>query len=170
MGTAQSKKTIKALNRLDIDEIPDLVNDKAVYARVVDVYDGDTCTIVFLLGKHPIKVKLRFAGIDAAEKPRRKDQSDRTPEEIALCNAATQFVEQTVLGKCVYVELRGWGKYGGRVIGNIYAIDHNGTVVGTSLNDQLLNMGLAVPYNGGNKEDIDWKQIYDDWKVRQNGE
>ena len=163
MGNNIGKKHIKKLQELNIDDIPDLAKDRNVLARVIDCYDGDTCTIVFLLGKHPIKVKLRLDGIDTAELPRRKDGSDRTPEETELGYAARDFLIEKTMDGCVYVELQGWDKWGGRVLGQLYCVNKRGRVAGVSLNEQLLEANLAVPYTGG-KKDTDWNHIYMLWK------
>lgn len=163
MGNSPGKKQIKALKKLNSTKIPDLVKDRHVYARVIDCYDGDTCTIVFLLDKIPVKLKLRLSGIDTAEKPRRKDKSDRTPKEIELCDAALEFLSDRVLDKCVFVELERWGKWGGRVLGHLYCVNKKGEIFGESLSKQLLDAGLAVEYHGARK-DTDWEKVYKRWK------
>jgi endonuclease YncB( thermonuclease family) len=162
MGSNSSKKQVKALQNLHIDEIPELVKNRNFIAKVIDCYDGDTCTIVFLLGNVPVKIKLRLNGIDTAELPRRKDGSDRTPEERELAYAARDFLKERVLEQCVYIELKGWDKWGGRVLGYLFCVDKKGRVVGISLNEQLLEEGLAVPYTG--KKDVDWNYIHKMWK------
>ncbi len=163
MGNNSSKKQVKALQNLHIDEIPELVKNRNFIAKVIDCYDGDTCTIVFLLGKEPVKIKLRLLGIDTAELPRRKDGSDRTPQESELGYAARDFLKEQVLDQCVYVELQGWDKWGGRVLGHLYCVDKKGRVVGISLSEQLLEAGLAVSY-AGKKKDTDWGRIHEMWK------
>ena len=162
MGANSSKKQIKALKSLDTDQIH-IVEKSTFIAKVIDCYDGDTCTIAFFIGKIPVKIKLRLLGIDTAEMPKRKDGSDRTAEELELAYAAKDFLSSLVLNKCVYVELAKWGKWGGRVVGQIYCIDKKGNPVGSSLSDQLLEAQLAVPYDGS-KKTTDWNVVYQTWK------
>lgn len=163
MGAGNSKKSLKLLGKIDPTEVTDPINDAIVYAKVISCYDGDTCTIIIMVNNQPMTISLRLYGIDTAEKPRRKDQSDRTPEEIELCAAATQYLSDAVLDKCVMVNLKGWGKWGGRILGDLYTIDDKGNQVGESLSQQLLNAKLAVPYFG-KKKDTDWNQVYKEWK------
>ena len=158
-----NKKQIKALQKLKAAKIPELLKNRNMFAKVIDCYDGDTCTIVFLLNKSPIKLKLRLEGIDTAEKPRRKDGSDRARAERELFSAAHDFLAEYVLNQCVYVELKKWGKWGGRVIGAIYCIDSKGNIVGDSLSDQLLTARLAVVY-AGKKKNTDWSKVHQTWK------
>ena len=163
MGNNVTKKQIKTLNNLQKENVLELVKGRDVIARVIDCYDGDTCTIVFLVGEVPISLQLRLLGIDTAEKSRRQDRSDRTSEEIELCEAALAFLSSRVLNKCVYVEMSMWGKYGGRVLGNLYCIDKKGQKTGASLSQQLLDAGLAVEYHG-KKKDTNWAKVYWEWK------
>ena len=163
MGNSSSKKQVKALQELNNEEIPELAKNRNILAKVIDCYDGDTCTIVFLLGKEPVKIKLRLIGIDTAERPRRKDGSDRTAVEREMAYTARDFLCTRVLDKCVYIELQGWDKWGGRVLGTMFCVNRKGRPVGESLSNQLIEAHLAVPYTGG-KKITDWDQVYQLWK------
>lgn len=164
MGSGSSKKQITFLQKLNTNDIVDLVKNTNCLAKVIDCHDGDTCTIALIFNKTPVKISIRILGIDTAELPKRKDKSDRTPEEIELAEAARDFLISKVLNKCVWVELRGWDKYKGRVNANIYCIDNKGSPIGPSISEQLLAAHLAVVYTSG-KKSTDWITFHTDWKA-----
>jgi len=163
MGNRESRRTINALNKLQTDKIPDFVKNRARIARVISCYDGDTCTVVFFVGKEPVSLGVRLYGIDTAEMPRRKDKSDRTPEEIELAKAARTFLSDRVLDHCVMIDFKKWDKWGGRALGDLYCIDNKGYLYGISINQQLLDAGLAVKYHG-DKKNTDWQEFHKKWK------
>jgi endonuclease YncB( thermonuclease family) len=163
MGNQSTKHTIRALNRLQIDKIPDFIKNRTRIARVVSCYDGDTCTVVFLAGKESISLGVRLYGIDTAEMPKRKDKSDRSAEEVELAEAARTFLSNKVRNQCVMVDFKKWDKWGGRALGDLYLLDKNGNLQGSSLNQQLLDAGLAVKYHG-EKKNTDWIDFHKKWK------
>jgi micrococcal nuclease len=120
-------------------------------AKVVDCYDGDTCTIVYFTAHDnctPIKLRLRLYGIDTPER-RGKSEKERT-----LALQAKKFLENAVLNKCVYIKLFKWDKWGGRVLGELYQLQEN-KIVEPSVNQQLVDAKLAVQYDGRRKT-MDW--------------
>jgi micrococcal nuclease len=109
------------------------------YAQILDVYDGDTATAMVDLGfTVSVKVKLRFYGINTPEL-RTKD-----PVEKKAGYVARDFVRERILGNTVRVQTHKKGKYG-RWIATIWEIV-DGEAAETSINDKLLQAGLASPY------------------------
>jgi micrococcal nuclease len=108
-------------------------------AVVTDVYDGDTITVDIDLGFHIVLhgVKLRLIGINTPEV--------RGPtKEKGKC--VRDWVRDRILGKEVTVKTEKKGKYG-RWLANVYYIwDVNQKPVQFHLNDDLLALGMAVPY------------------------
>jgi len=134
-------------------------------AKVVDVYDGDTCSIVIRLNKKLTKFKLRCNGYDSPEmKPplnskNRNEQINRAIEsrnyfisrvmncDIKLDKHYTKtelkdlFLENT---KIVNIKSCGWDKYG-RMLGEIYVDNIN-------INQEMITKNYGYPYDGGTKK------------------
>lgn len=113
----------------------------ATVAHVVSVYDGDTfrCDIA---GYPPVvghDIGIRVAGIDTPE------MKDKRPEVKALAIKARDYVRARLAGASK-IELRNIsrGKYF-RLVADVY-------VDGESVAQELLDAGLAKPYDGGTKE------------------
>ena len=114
-----------------------------VPAKVVKVYDGDTCTCVFdTMGLGLYKHSVRLTGIDTPE------IKGKTQEEKIRAKEVRDFVKEKILNKVVQLECKGSDKYG-RVLG---IISYNGVII----NDLLVSNGMALPYNGGKKKEFDF--------------
>ena len=130
-------------------------NGKIIIARIVECYDGDTCTIIFDYSGTIIKYKLRANGYDCAEMKPRLDKENRD-KEIEIAKLAKQrFLELVINGSsnlCVQVECLGFDKYG-RILGNIYSLQ---SVIGKdeSINNIMIREGHGKPYSGGHKEEF----------------
>jgi micrococcal nuclease len=107
-------------------------------AKVIDVYDGDTVTLVFQFGARMWKDKCRLRGIDTPEiRTRDADEKVRGLE-------ARDWLRAKLLNQKVWVECGKWDKYG-RLLGTIYLTSD----FQQSVNQELINHGFAVPYFGG---------------------
>lgn len=107
---------------------------------VVKVHDGDTATLDldlgwFLTNRQPV----RFAHINAPEL--------NTPE-----GKVSAAMLKTLLFPGVRVELvsAGLDKYG-RSLGVITRLDKDGLPEDKSINQVMLDTGMAVPYEGGKR-------------------
>lgn len=130
-----------SLNSIDEGLVPIVPKQgEIIDCRVTKVIDGDTCSILFLLGKIPMKLSLRISGIDSPEK-----HAD-TQEEILAAKISHKILEHLINNtkKCTVVLLK-WDKYGGRVIGDLYCDKKNVTEI-------LLEKGCVRKYDGGKKE------------------
>ncbi|MDZ7372944.1 MAG: thermonuclease family protein [candidate division KSB1 bacterium] len=116
------------------------MEDRLYYyrAQVVDVFDGDTCTVDFDLGLYATlrKQTLRLARIDAPEV--------RGPERDAGVRAR-DALRGLILGKQVIVRTfkDRKGKYG-RWIAEIWLKQPDGRYL--NVNDWMLAQGFATPY------------------------
>lgn len=105
-------------------------------ANILEVYDGDTVTALVDLGFHTqMTIKVRLVGINAPElKGDDKGAGLKSRDRLA----------ELVLNKSVtlktYKDKR--EKYG-RWLAEIFLLDQ-----AISINKQLINEGLAVPYEG----------------------
>ena len=162
MGICQSTDNVlkEATNDIPFFDF----KDKKFKVKVVDVYDGDTCTVVFRYNNELVKYKVRCAGYDSPEMKPSKDLPNRE-EHIEkaiiarnyLINRITdlnldttsyskaQIKEQFITNrKLVKMECNGLDKYG-RLLGVFY-------VDGININDEMISKKHGYPYNGGTKE------------------
>jgi micrococcal nuclease len=117
-----------------------LYHYKANLERVVD---GDTIDVVLQLGFDiNMKARIRFAGINAPE------SRTRDPIEKEAGLAAKRYVENWCSDGdnqvIVETQLDEKGKFG-RILGRILNLD------GECLNDEMLALGHAKPYEGGSR-------------------
>mgnify|MGYP001222278035 CR=1 FL=1 len=140
------------------------------YGRVVKVYDGDTITIGAKL--YPVKrnspiyrFSVRLNGIDTPE------IKGSGPEEHHVAILARDWLSNKIMGKMVYLDNVKFEKYG-RLLATVYLVDTE--KIGykklqwtryhrekTCLNQQMIDPKFAVSYDGGTKQQIDWKQYYE---------
>jgi endonuclease YncB( thermonuclease family) len=125
---------------------------KTTVARVVDVYDGDTLTIVFEYNGEIMKYKMRAMGYDCAEMKPKKDDPNRDKEKELAKLAKSRFIE--LMGgddAIVRIKMLGFDKYG-RILGYIYHYDDD-VEVSKSINDKMIEEGHGKVYLGGTKEE-----------------
>lgn len=104
-------------------------------AKVIDVYDGDTLTIVVDLGfkiKH--EIKLRLNGLNTPE-IRTKDKREKE-----LGKQVRDYVRELVLNKEILVKTTKAEKFG-RYLADVYIGDLH-------LNNHLIKKEYARPYFG----------------------
>jgi endonuclease YncB( thermonuclease family) len=143
-----STPVAKQLRKVDKDQIPTVFHqNQEIYARIIKVYDGDTCTALVVVGTQPIKIRLRLAHIDTPEM-RDDPTHTRSVAEKRLAIAARDRLADLILEKIVPIKILKWDKYGGRVVTEIY-VTVNGRK--TTASQILLDEGYAQPYEGGRK-------------------
>ena len=112
--------------------------------QVINVYDGDTITIVSKLpyDASPLyRFSVRLAGIDCAE------IKGKTERERELAQEAKFALQKLILNKVVVLKNVKNEKYG-RVLADVYLGDLH-------VNQWLLDNKYAVQYSGG-KKTTDW--------------
>ena len=111
--------------------------------NIVKVIDGDTVKFEAPFLPDPLKktLNLRINGIDTPEKGRRA----QCAYEDLMSRKATAFTKEFLSTGEVYIVLEKWGKFGGRVLGDIIIDDER-------LSLALIDAGLARAYDGGKKE------------------
>ncbi len=115
-------------------------------AKVVDVYDGDTITVVLINKCGFEKHKLRLYGIDTPEmKPSRNDPNRNEIKEKAIL-AKNKLIE-LILNKIVLLDLIGYDKYG-RLLGTIFLKNYCSKV---NINKYMIDNNYAKEYYGGTK-------------------
>jgi endonuclease YncB( thermonuclease family) len=119
-------------------------NNCKTLAKVVDVYDGDTCTIVFFLNKQIIKYKCRMLGYDSPEMKPLKTIENRN-EIIEKAKNARDFFISLLKESDFIVDIK-MGKF-----------DKYGRILATmsnkmgNINELIIQNGHGVPYDGGTK-------------------
>lgn len=110
----------------DKREIPD-----SFTAKVTDVHDGDTCTVVGDFRSKPVKIRL--ADINAPEIGMVKGEPGG--------EASKKWLTGKILGKTVDIVADPKGKFGkyGRLVGIIM-------VNGTNINEESLLLGFSRPF------------------------
>lgn len=151
------------------DTPPFRIEPSQQWARVIDVYDGDTVTCILKLHKkYPYRFQIRLSGIDACEmrsrnpvlKAKALEARQCVLQEITRCSDAvlqtlqTRNDIKTYLNKTpsfVWLHAVSFDKYG-RVLANLYLSKPKSSSKITpppqSLSDVLIDRGLAFPYDG----------------------
>ena len=116
---------------------------KAIVTRVID---GDTIDVDIQLGFDVVlaKQRIRLLGIDTPE------SRTRDKEEKVRGLLSKEFVKNNcAVGSTIRLQSRKRGKFG-RILGVIYSGDDT-----VSIDDRMIEEGFAVPYTGGNKDELD---------------
>lgn len=109
-------------------------------AKVIDCYDGDTCTIAMWIGFQRYSFKLRLFGIDTPEL-----RTKNTAEKEAGYKAKGHL-SSLILGKKVKVVFADKEEKYGRLLGTIY-------LHGKNINQMMVDAGHAKEYFGGKKDE-----------------
>lgn len=167
---------METLKNVTLDTCNDVTYD-FTYAKVVDVYDGDTITIAAWYDGLIRKFKVRIFGIDCAEMKSHKNESiDDRKERFRLANEAKDYVIEKTLGQIVCIDVlnnkyinklmlherwKNYFKNGDAFNKNIRdgkqfkekwgRLLADVYVDGKLLSHQLLDKGLAKLYFGGTK-------------------
>ena len=120
-------------------------------AKVVNIYDGDTCKIVIKMGGRLVKFTCRMNGYDCPEMKPSKDKKNRD-KEIAAAKAAKGKLIELVGGEeqLVFAKCGKFDKYG-RLLVDMY-VDNpiSGNV--KSVNQMMMDEGHGYSYDGGTKK------------------
>lgn len=124
--------------------------NEVLECKVIDVYDGDTITVILPFCGRFFKSKCRLLGIDSPE------IRTRDPVEKTAALAAREWLRHQILNQRVWLQCKGYDKYG-RLLADVYP--HNWVQGGgkmlfacPSYNERLLQEGYAVAYDGGTKK------------------
>jgi len=178
MGCCNSKAIdlpdhqVKALRDCDDEKVPDFSLDGVnTWAKVVDVYDGDTFRLSFFLDKKdtkPVKFKIRGDGYNAPEMYPPKAHLDRETEMSKAILSRNRFIQlatdcdveigarysrkdvKAILQrnkKLIYVRFHGFEKFG-RVLAHVYQDSDSKK----SINQILIDEGHAVEYHGERRD------------------
>ena len=105
-------------------------------------YDGDTCYVTAPSLPVPLQnMSIRILGIDTPE------IRGKCEEEKKLALEAREFANKMFRdANSIEFANLDWDKYGGRILADVY-------IDGKSYKDEIINTGLARPYDGGTKQE-----------------
>jgi len=119
---------------------------KTVYAKVVDVYDGDTCKInMYLHANILAKFTVRMMGYDCPE------IKTKNSTEKKFATRSKTILSSLILNKIVKVECLEFDKYG-RILGRIITKDEANNDL--DVNAFMINNRLGYSYEGQTKSDF----------------
>lgn len=117
--------------------------------KVVDIYDGDTCRVVFNHNGCINKWNIRMNGYDSPEmRPSRNLENRDEIKKKAL--ESKNFLKSLVANspeQLVYLKCGGFDKYG-RLLGELYINQDDEK----SVNQQMIDNNYGYVYHGGTKK------------------
>lgn len=125
--------------------------------KVVDVYDGDTVTITYYLQKKIVKMSCRLFRIDTPEL-RTTDIKEKEAAKLAK-DTLIKLCEPN--DKLLYVQFGKMDKYG-RPLVTLYNKKHirgKDKEYSNSINNRMVEMGLALSYDGKGKDKFDFDKF-----------
>jgi len=113
-------------------------------AKVVSVYDGDTCTVVCRIGDQLCENKVRLLRINTEE----IRQPLNEPNRVALKKHALEektALENHTLGKVVLLQTGGYDAFG-RILSEVWTLssEHKKIKPELNVNDWMLNHGTKA--------------------------
>ena len=118
MGNKLSSNNYNKIRYLTKNDVEDFkLKDISFKCKVVDVYDGNTCKIIFKYKGKINKWNLHLEGYDVPNlKPRLNDP--KRDEKIAKATLFKDYLENIVLGYCCIVKCNDYKR--GDIIGELY--------------------------------------------------
>ena len=139
---------ISVLKELNINTPSFSLDGYYSLAKVVSVYDGDTCKVIIPFKNDFYKWNVRLTGYDTPEMRPSRSKPNRD-DEIKAAKAAKSFLKSKIMNsssQLIYIKCGKFDKYG-RLLAEIYT-DINDNV---SINQEMINNGHGYVYNGGTK-------------------
>lgn len=154
------------------------LSGKIFYCKVVNVYDADTCKVVFYLNDELVKYTIRLKGIDTPEmKPPSSDKNRKiqikqakrsrnrliqlsTDCDLELESDLSKSKIQTLINnnkKIIQIRCEEFDKYG-RLLASLFGNESNESNECLSFNDILIKEGYAYKYEGGTKKKFDYSK------------
>ena len=131
---------------------------KSLPSKIVDVYDGDTCTINVFQDQRVKQFKFRLFGIDSPEMKPLKIQEDREIEKQCAM-AAKEALKYIAGNKIVLIDFVKEEKYG-RLMGTIFLTKNKYSDEKVlNVNEWMIKEKFAVRYTGKSKQKFNAKNF-----------
>lgn len=124
------------------------LKDRYKLCKVVNIYDGDTCKVVFSLNNELHKWNIRMAGYDTPEmRPSRSDPNRDAEKAAAIISR--DYLKSLIMNEnqLVYIKCGDFDKYG-RLLGEIFINKGDET----SVNQMMIDGEYGYQYGGGTKK------------------
>ena len=123
------------------------------------VIDGDTVDVDIHLGFNVVlsKQRIRLHGIDTPE------SRTRNKEEKVRGLISKEYLKNICESSSIRLKSKDRGKFG-RILGVLYADDET-----ISINQKMCEEGFAVPYFGGNKDELEALHMINKQKLINQG-
>lgn len=117
---------------------------RVLLAKVIDVYDGDTCKVnIYLHGDTLKQFTIRMNGYDCPE------LRTKNALEKKYAVHSKSILQRLILDKVVKLECLEFDKYG-RILGRIYVKNSKGETM--DVNQYMLDNHLGYSYSGSTKK------------------
>ena len=125
------------------------LDGKMKQCKVVDVYDGDTCKVVFELNGNLYKWNVRMAGYDSPEMrvSKTNENRDQIKKQAIVSRNYLRILIQKNPEQLVYIKCGEFDKYG-RLLGELRVNLEDEK----SVNQQMIDNGYGYEYHGGTKK------------------
>ena len=125
------------------------LNGKKKICKVVSVYDGDSCRVVFDVKGTIYKWNVRMEGYDSPEMRPSRSNPNRDAEKKAALESKNflKSLIQKDSEQLIYIECGEFDKYG-RLLGKLFINEKDNV----SVNQQMIDSKYGYVYNGGTKE------------------
>ena len=120
------------------------LNSNVKRALVLDVYDGDTVTLIFKHNNEMNKWKVRLLGINSPEIRPRKNVENRD-SIINKAKASRDYLESLILNKLIYIHSGEFDNFG-RILAYLYLDKDKIGNINESVNMLMITSGHAVEY------------------------
>jgi len=118
---------------------------KEFICKCISVYDGDTITVAFKpFGDKIYRYNIRLSGIDTPE-----IRTTNLTEKTMGINVR-DILWKKILNRIVVLKCGKFDKYG-RILGEVYTTETNSENNSKSINQWLIDEGMAYTYDGGTK-------------------
>jgi len=158
---------------------------KVFNCKVVNIYDADTCKVLFYLNDELVKYTLRLKGIDTPEmRPSSSDKNRKiqireakrsrnrliqlsTDCNLELESDLSKSKIQNLINnnkKIIQIKCEEFDKYG-RLLASLFSNESNeSNESNVSFNDILIKEGYAYKYEGGTKKKFDYSKYLNENK------
>ena len=146
MGNCITKSILRNTNDEKIKTFS--LKGQRYLAKVVDVYDGDTITVLLRYRLKTHKFKVRMYGYDSPEMRPPRDDPNRYNIKEAAVQAKIKLSEM-INQKIVELDCGGFDKYG-RLLATVH-LRENCCKTSIDVNQWMIRNGYGYKYNGGKK-------------------
>ena len=126
------------------------LSGKVFLCKVVDIYDGDTCKVVFSYKKDYNRWNIRMYGYDSPEIRVSRNATNRDYLKKIGNDAKQHLIQLCNKKDLLYIKCGTFDKYG-RLLGELYYSKKEANNGKNSINKKMVFDKQGLPYDGGTK-------------------